>query len=115
MAFLRAAVVLALVAVAVASEAAPNALKEEQRTIFIDGGSTDSFGITDVFLYIGTFTLAILTALAIIGLIYGTQESGSTGYEAPATGSYTSYDHAYQVARALYDGYKKYEEARSAN
>lgn len=84
-----AAVALALVAAAVASEAAPNALKEEQRTIFIDGGSTDSFGITDVFLYIGTFTLAILTALAIIGLIYGAQESGSTGYEAPATGSYT--------------------------
>ncbi|XP_027227605.1 uncharacterized protein [Penaeus vannamei] len=115
MAFLRAAVILAFVAFASASDAAANALKEEQRTIFIDGGSTDSFGVTDVFLYIGTFTLAILTTLAIIGLIYGVQETGSTGYEAPTAGSYTSYDHAYQVARALYDGYKKYEEARSAN
>ncbi|CAL4093314.1 unnamed protein product [Meganyctiphanes norvegica] len=87
-------------------------LEETKRTIFFDGGSTDAIGITDVFLYIGTFVLATITALAILGLIYSKSEDTAatgTGYEAPAT-SYAAYEQAYSVARNLYDGYKKYEE-----
>ncbi|CAL4164011.1 unnamed protein product [Meganyctiphanes norvegica] len=88
---------------------------ESQRTIFLDGGSTDAIGIVDVFLYIGTFVLATVTALAILGLIYGAggEEATATGYAEPAATSYAAYEQAYEVARSLYDGYQKYEEKRS--
>ncbi|XP_064095569.1 uncharacterized protein LOC135207637 [Macrobrachium nipponense] len=96
------------------------ALKEDSsRTIFLDGGSTDEFGITDAFLYLGTFTLAVVIAMIVIGIIYGANEANNnSGYEAPAaTGydSYSAYDQVYQVARSLYDGYKKYEATKAAN
>ncbi|CAL4123369.1 unnamed protein product [Meganyctiphanes norvegica] len=98
----------------------PKSLQETKRTIFFDGGSTDFIGITDVFLYIGTFVLATIAALAVLGLIYSKSEDTAatgTGYEAPtATGGYSAYEQAYSVARSLYDGYKKYEdESRSMN
>merc|ERR1719348_209662 len=109
------ALVLAFATFALVSAEDPNLsknLEETPRTIFFDGGSTDAIGITDVFLYIGTFVLATITALAILGLIYSKSDDGAatgTGYEAPAT-SYAAYEQAYSVARSLYDGYKKYEE-----
>ncbi|CAL4167054.1 unnamed protein product, partial [Meganyctiphanes norvegica] len=117
------ALILASAAFALVSAQAPNApknLQETKRTIFFDGGSTDAIGITDVFLYIGTFVLATIAALAILGLIYSKSEDTAatgTGYEAPtATGGYSAYEQAYSVARSLYDGYQKYEaESRSMN
>jgi len=110
------AVIFATVACALVCAEAPNApknLEETKRTIFFDGGSTDAIGITDVFLYIGTFVLATITALAILGLIYSKSDdtaATATGYAEPAT-SYAAYEQAYGVARSLYDGYKKYEES----
>jgi len=109
------AVILATVACALVSAEAPNLpknLQETKRTIFFDGGSTDAIGITDVFLYIGTFVIATITALAILGLIYSKTDEAATGtgYEAPASGGYAAYEQAYSVARNLYDGYKKYAE-----
>merc|ERR1719206_176223 len=98
--------------------AEPNTLTEQARTIFLDGGSTDSIGIVDVFLYLGTFVLATVTALAILGLIYGASgDSGATGYAQPAVydTTYSAYDQVYNVARHLYTGYKNYEEARSSS
>merc|ERR1712128_134618 len=86
---------------------------ESARTIFLDGGSTDAIGITDVFLYLGTFILATVTALAILGLIYGASgEEEATGYAEPAATSYAGYEQGYAVARSLYEGYKKYEEEK---
>merc|ERR1739838_1230146 len=88
---------------------------ETARTIFLDGGSTDAIGITDVFLYVGTFIVATITALAILSLIYGASgEEEVTGYAEPAATSYAAYEQAYSVARSLYDGYKKYEEEKSS-
>ncbi|XP_068249006.1 uncharacterized protein [Palaemon carinicauda] len=101
------------------SSSSNNALKEDSRTIFLDAGTTDEFGITDVFLYLGTFTTAVVIAMIVIGIIYGaTEANSSSGYEASApTGydSYAAYDQVYQVARSLYDGYKKYESTKAAN
>jgi len=117
MALAKAVILCLAVACAAAAETplkeAPNALKEKARTIILDGGSTDSFGLIDIMLYVGTFVVSVLAAVAIIGLIYGTDTAAEpTGYAA-VDNSYTSYENAYAVARALYDGYKKYEEARS--
>jgi len=107
------ALILATAAFALVSAEAPNApkgLEETKRTIFFDGGSTDAIGITDVFLYIGTFVLATITALAILGLIYSKSDDGATGtgYEAPAT-AYSGYEQAYAVARSLKDAFLKYD------
>merc|ERR1712106_298442 len=103
---------------AIASSYAAEATTEEKsvaetgRTIFLDGGSTDETGITDVFLYIGTLVLATVAALAIYSLISGAGgEEAPTGYEEPAT-SYAGYEQGYAVARSLYEGYKKYEEEK---
>ncbi|CAL4173841.1 unnamed protein product, partial [Meganyctiphanes norvegica] len=94
--------------VAATSEDA-KAISVAERTVFVDGGNTDSFSVTDVFLYIGTLTLASLTALIILGLIYDKNDTGAaTSYE---TTGYTGYgEQAYSVARSLYDGYKKYSD-----
>jgi len=118
MAILKAAI-LATIACALVSAEAPNApknLEETKRTIFFDGGSTDAIGITDVFLYIGTFVLATITALAILGLIYSKQEDGATGtgYEAPAPTAYSGYEQAYAVARALKTKYEEYAGSEAA-
>ena len=89
-----AAIVFAIICqVAFASNALKSKASDEKRTIFIDGGSTDTAGdIVDVFLYFGTFTLAVLTALAIIGLIYGATDATGTGYGATGfEGDFDSY------------------------
>merc|ERR1719436_1984058 len=111
MAFLKVAILATIACALVSADVAPNAqskgLEETKRTIFFDGGSTDAISITDVFLYIGTFVLATITALAILGLIYSKSEDGATG-----TG-YSAYEQAYSVARALKTGYEKYIENES--
>jgi len=98
-----------------ASEEAGGLAEAQGRTIIVDGGSTDSFSVTDVLLYIGTLTLASLTALLILGLIYDKKgdDGAAASYEAPTAG-YTAYEQAYAVARTLYDGYNKFSDKKQA-
>ncbi|CAL4114176.1 unnamed protein product, partial [Meganyctiphanes norvegica] len=95
-----------------------NSIADIQRTIFIDGGTSDEIGFIDIFLVLGTFMFAIITVLGVLYLVYAaTGKSGddatATGYAPPTATGYAeapTYERYYSVARSLYEGYKKYEQ-----
>ncbi|XP_018027311.1 uncharacterized protein LOC108682620 [Hyalella azteca] len=95
--------------------------EDDGRYIIIDGGNTDTIGITEFFIYFGAVALAIVCALALLGILLAVLDGisanpagGATTYGYGGTptvqDTYSSYKRVFDVANALEQNYKQYAD-----